>query len=358
MVEFSQDQLTVYDGVKNFLDSSTPGHVVYEGLAGTGKSTLMARLAGEYDQAVLCSYTAKAASGLRAKTGLEVFTIHQIIYDFKGLIDSDENPNKKRPVFSTKHMTGALENALLFIDEVSMVGSKIGRDLADTGARIVACGDPGQLPPVMDNQYFTQSDYTLHEVHRQAWDSPIIRQAHSIRNFGTYESDGDVIVTADMNDDLLGQHDIALCWKNKTRNWLNKRTRGLYGRPAGYMLAGEPVMCLKNDHWRKIYNGAMYNITQDYHPGDDLHIRDELNRYIVVACPTIEGIDPDYENFRYLDDARPFAPGYACTVHKAQGSEWGRVLLIDEYRQTDGRNAYLYTGLTRAISAATVIKRW
>ena len=42
---------------------------------------------------------------------------------------------------------------------------------------------------------------------------------------------------------------------------------------------------------------------------------------------------------------------YALSVHKAQGSEWERVLLIDErnrYMSDDDYTRWLYTGVTRA----------
>ena len=48
--------------------------------------------------------------------------------------------------------------------------------------------------------------------------------------------------------------------------------------------------------------------------------------------------------------------GYALTVHKAQGSEWPNVLIIDEYRRRlDGdRPGWLYTAITRASESVLV----
>jgi len=45
--------------------------------------------------------------------------------------------------------------------------------------------------------------------------------------------------------------------------------------------------------------------------------------------------------------------GYALTVHKAQGSEWDKVALFDEYHR-DGRNAWCYTGISRAAKSIVV----
>jgi exodeoxyribonuclease-5 len=48
--------------------------------------------------------------------------------------------------------------------------------------------------------------------------------------------------------------------------------------------------------------------------------------------------------------------GYALTVHKAQGSEWSNVILIDEYRRREERKEWLYTGITRAANQITIIR--
>jgi exodeoxyribonuclease-5 len=51
-----------------------------------------------------------------------------------------------------------------------------------------------------------------------------------------------------------------------------------------------------------------------------------------------------------------FAFGYALTVHMAQGSQFDRVLLIDEWPGKD-RIAWLYTGITRAVKSITIARR-
>ena len=56
-------------------------------------------------------------------------------------------------------------------------------------------------------------------------------------------------------------------------------------------------------------------------------------------------------------DADEFDYGYALTVHKAQGSQWPRVVIVDEskfFRKDHAR--WLYTGITRASESVTVIQ--
>ena len=52
--------------------------------------------------------------------------------------------------------------------------------------------------------------------------------------------------------------------------------------------------------------------------------------------------------------ANEFDYGYVLTVHKSQGSQWGKVLVLDEWRGS-GRTQWLYTAITRAAESVTVV---
>ena len=60
-----------------------------------------------------------------------------------------------------------------------------------------------------------------------------------------------------------------------------------------------------------------------------------------------------------LKDAVPFSftYGYGITVWKAQGSEWDKVVLMNEGWPTDKElhRRYLYTGITRAKNKLVVV---
>ena len=68
---------------------------------------------------------------------------------------------------------------LIVLDEVSMVGEEMARDLLAFGKPILVLGDPGQLPPIKGDGAFTRDapDVMLTEIHRQAGESAIIRLA-------------------------------------------------------------------------------------------------------------------------------------------------------------------------------------
>jgi ATP-dependent exoDNAse (exonuclease V), alpha subunit - helicase superfamily I member len=61
-----------------------------------------------------------------------------------------------------------------------------------------------------------------------------------------------------------------------------------------------------------------------------------------------------------IDDLDYFDFAYCITVHKSQGSEWGRVLLIEERLpmwNDDIYRRWMYTAITRAREQLIILKR-
>jgi ATP-dependent exoDNAse (exonuclease V) alpha subunit len=55
--------------------------------------------------------------------------------------------------------------------------------------------------------------------------------------------------------------------------------------------------------------------------------------------------------------ANEFDYGYALTVHKAQGSQWDKVCLVDEsWCFREQRDCWMYTGMTRAAKQLTIVR--
>lgn len=356
-VTLSSEQQDLFNRMMYFIQNRGSGGesgrvFVYHGLAGSGKTVVLASVARAVRQAVLCAFTGKATSILRAKTGLHATTLHSAIYFFRGLHEDEDG--KMQPIFEAKGDAAKLESRIVLLDECSTVGARLATDLLSTGALVIACGDPGQLPPVRDAAFFNRPDAMLHEIHRQAWDSPIIRQAHSVRHNGFYQGDTDdfrVVQWASPND--IGDADIILCWTNNTRLQLNHLKRSGMGIAHMWPKAGEPLMCLRNDHERHIYNGAIYRVIEDSAPGEPLQIMNG-DVPITLRRHTIEGFDPNFDILKNDDSFTPFAVAYAATVHKFQGSEENVVLLIDEYSRTDARREWAYTAITRAAKRIVV----
>jgi exodeoxyribonuclease-5 len=229
-----------------------------------------------------------------------------------------------------------------------MIDTHLGGDLIATGARVTTTGDPGQLPPVRGQRYFQGADFTLKHIHRQALESAIIRQAHKVRNEGFYTADGpDFRVSNYVSAEDFLAADVILCWKNQTRRHLNglaRAHRGFSGPP----LKGEPVMCLRNDHQKAVMNGAVYQLLTDYDPAKrQIVVVNERNDVVTLGRIHMEDFDAPPGQPDDPAEVRPFTLAYAATVHKFQGSEIERGILIDEYSRSDFRREWLYTGITR-----------
>jgi exodeoxyribonuclease V alpha subunit len=114
------------------------------------------------------------------------------------------------------------------------------------------------------------------------------------------------------------------------------RRHGLIPEPSG-IYAGMPILVTRNDYQANLFNGDIGIILPDPTDKDNLQLwawfigqDNELRR----LSP---GRLPDYEL------------AYAMTVHKSQGSEFDRVLLILPDRDSPVVTRELvYTGVTRA----------
>jgi exodeoxyribonuclease-5 len=352
----TSEQQAVFDAAGDFIRNTRPARpwFHYTGLAGVGKSEVLAALGRAHPEAVMCAYTGKAASVLARKSGgLPVQTLHQFIYRFIG-----EDAETGSPYFKRAHKDGALRGVVALVDEMSMLGNYLMKDFLATGCKIIGCLDPGQLQPVRDTGFFRQHapDARLVTVHRQALDSAIIRQAYNMRNNGVYVDDGDDFrVVRGFSAAEALEADVILCWRNATRHELNRLVRQWKGLPAGLAVAGEPVMCLKNNHDLGILNGAVYELLEDHRIGSEIMvISNERGDEAEIDGAWIE----DFETMPYRDDVRPFAFGYACTTHKSQGSSYRNVIFIDEYERTDERREFVYTAITRAEKKILVQRSW
>ncbi len=293
---------------------------------------------------------------------------HRGVLRLKTLIN-DERAALSRPLFTLNRESAVADAALVVIDEWSMVDGRLGEDLCSFGTKILALGDPAQLPPVADGGYFTDSappDVMLTEIHRQALGSPIIAMATRVRNeepleLGTY-GESLVLDQGKIDPTFAQRADQILVGRNKTRHSSNRRMRSLLGHTEPLPVPEDRLVCLRNNHEVGLLNGAIWEATDVGQLGDErmcLTIRPEDGgEELMVEAHThhflgLEGSLAWYER----KDAEEFDYGYALTVHKAQGSQWDDVLLFDEswcFRKDRWR--WLYTGITRAAKRIVVVR--
>ncbi|MEM7685261.1 MAG: ATP-binding domain-containing protein, partial [Pseudomonadota bacterium] len=228
-------------------------------------------------------------------------------------------------------------------------------DLSEIFGQIVLFGDPAQLAPVNSKGRMLFDTLPegrvrqLSRVHRQAADNPILDLAHLLGQdalaFEDFEEavreaaarDGRVVVAQRADADLMKQSPM-LVWRNKTRMRLIKAFRAAHKIPEQVMVPGEPLICdglelpmrqrkqRMDLEARGLIKGAQatylgpgrkpgfarVNIAGTEEPGIS-----------VASIIQIEG--PDQEEPVVISAARSgalFLHGAACTIHKAQGSQW------------------------------------
>jgi exodeoxyribonuclease-5 len=356
-IELTAEQQSVSVAIKDVIARRQSCAV--HGLAGTGKSTVAAHIARLLSTtAYLCAPTAKAASVLSAKTGLQATTIHAAFYHFVEEIEREDKPPKL--VFRPKHEPGSLKGRVLLLDECSMVPKDIAADIIATGITIIAFGDPGQLQPIDGDPFFTHADFTLTEIHRQALESPIIRQAHAVRQTGVYEADGgEVRVIGKLTAADLRAADVVLTGRRETRMRMNGLIRQALGLINPLPRLGEPLICLRTARRYGLCNGAIYYASRDLLEDDKtIGVSTDAGDVEVHATFLPPGHEYDKLDLPPGGWMTAFAFGYALTVHLAQGSEFDRVLLIDESAAfRDDRTRWLYTGITRAKERITIANK-
>ncbi|MBN9031321.1 MAG: ATP-binding protein [Rhizobiales bacterium 63-7] len=346
------------------------------GYAGTGKTTLARYFAEHVDGEVLfAAFTGKAAQVLRTRGASNAKTIHSLIYRPRGeeeVADEETGKTSIAPMFSINRQSPVAKAALIVIDECSMVDEQLGKDLMSFGTPILVLGDPGQLPPVSGGGFFTdqEPDYLLTDIHRQAQDNPIIQIAMDVREgkeipYGEYGK-ARVISKNEVTQSLVLDADQVLVGTNRTRRRYNQRLRELKGFSAQYPQSGDKLVCLRNDPAKGLLNGSLWQVMssskETVKPGINLMIRpedDDMDRgaaKIKLLKAAFEEPDTEipWSTKKRYDD---FDYGYALTVHKAQGSQWNNVVLFDEsWAFRDSRERWLYTGITRAADALTIVR--
>ncbi len=333
------------------------------GYAGTGKTTLARHLAESVEGKVhFAAFTGKAALVMRRKGATGATTIHSLIYRAR-------ESGEEVPSFELWDEAPASKAELIVIDECSMVDAELGRDLMSFGVPLLVLGDPAQLPPIQGGGFFTEAepDAMLTEVHRQAQDDPIVRLSMEIRagralELGQY-GETQVVRRDALDPQRVLQADQILVGRNTTRRAYNARIRELRGLTEPLPVAGDRLVCLRNNRKKGLFNGGLWSVkergarktgalTMRLLPDEGLGGK-PLKVSVRPECFTGGIEELDWDRRKRFDE---FDYGYVLTVHKAQGSQWDDVVLFDEsFAFSDNRERWLYTGVTRAAKRLTVV---
>lgn len=324
-------------------DRSKRTVLVLTGYAGTGKTTVMKVLKSNLEKAgvevKLVAPTNKAAVRLSQATGAKTGTVHSLLYgagkqkgvcpqcgtvspelglspvmlERQGLdgwtcpkcdlfvpIDSikllDQGPHYDD---KKKEKVEAFGPGVIIVDEASMVGTKLARDLEANAAgkrwAVLYVGDKGQLPPVGEawGADFEHPTAELTKVHRQKGESPILDLATKLRNITPAELKQGVDPFEDVpqNKELRvypaslkeAANWLANCRKerkdatlisftNKARRSLNYEVRLLRGLVAESrktrrrLVHADRVLVLANNNQAKTVNGEVLIVEDSWFP--------------------------------------------------------------------------------------------
>ena len=347
---------------------------VITGGPGTGKTSVQRALLDLYKKRypeakiACCAPTGKAARRMEQSTGVSSCTVHRAL----GLIANEDGQYGDPET---------LDADLVLVDEVSMLdvylAEKLFRSVSAT-ARLILVGDSDQLPSVGPGAVLKEIIASnqvpvvrLDQVFRQKNGSRIAANAKLIRHgnlsleygpdFEFYDST-DLSVSADIIETLYlqetakyGIDNVVLLspYRQKTEtgaNALNQRLQDKVNPPAeGKMDAvhgqrrfrtGDKVMQIKN--CEDINNGDVGYVTSITGTQTDSVVRIDFGDGRVV----------DYEN----SDLDMLDLGYACTVHKSQGSEFKSVIInLQCAHSVMLVRPLIYTAITRAKEKVMIV---
>lgn len=421
MITLTPHQQQCSDMVVEWDENQTGFKQVFrvDGYAGTGKSsTIMHTINRMGGSTLFAAYTGKAASVMQANGCPDAQTIHSLIYKPSGsgadrqaeadsiqdeieelvgaMIESGDFSEKEaRDDEEVKEMFGRLQQITaiasapqfrintdspirdadrIVIDESSMVGEDIGKDLLSFRVPVIVMGDPGQLPPVFGEGFFTRGDpdFLLSEIHRQAADSPVLKMATMARKGQPLKkgTDGLSGVFDGVPKGMGLNADQIIVGRNATRRLTNDSMREMLGYvPKGLSTKesrailpkkGEKVICLKNNNKLGLLNGTLWHVRRCHQlPNEKLSLTvvpEEGGEAITLVVheqyfksPHNDPKKIQHEIGWEMQEAECFDHGACITAHKAQGSQWKNVMVIDESRAfRKDANKWLYTAITRA----------
>lgn len=354
------------------------------GYAGSGKSTLVRfiidALGIDNEYVAYIAYTGKAAKVLKEKGCPNATTAHRLLYH--------SYPRKDGTFYHIPARPLDRRYKLIVIDEVSMLPKEMWDLLLSHHIYVIALGDPGQLPPVSseDNEVLKTPHIFLDEIMRQAQESEIVRLSMDIRNgkdLTPFKGKELMILNRkDLDPSMYIWADTVLVGKNDTRHAINSTMRRMiYGVDNDEPVDGDKIICLRND-WHTVNSAgdALVNGGTGFIQNPIVvPSKSKIVKWVIKADFILDedsaipfvNLDMDYkmftegeptvnsDNFKKVSKQltpKQFDYGYCITTHKSQGSEYNKVLLLEEYLRGDDHARWLYTAITRAKEKLVIIK--
>ena len=315
-------------------------------------------------------------------------TAHKLLY-FSKRMPNGRFVFKPRPSLEGNY-------SLIVVDEISMLPNDLWELLLSHKKHVIALGDPFQIPPIdkkADNHVLDKPHIFLDEIMRQATESEIIRLTMDIRDYKAPEyfkgEEIQVLRPHEVVDGMYHWADQIICATNRKRHEINNYMRQAAGRGIEPE-SGDKIICCRNC-WDKVdmtgdnalVNGTIGTLGEfaagfQSYPIFGFPEVPVMHAQILTTDGVFEEVVMDYQALKegkpfltseqaYQIYRRPdlknlepveFNYGYAITGHRAQGSEWDKVLVFEEKFPFDKEEhaRWLYTAATRASEKLVLVR--
>ena len=369
-------------------------YVTICGYAGVGKSTLVRfaieALDVDQDRVTYACYTGKAAEVLRRKGNKNAMTLHKLLYDS---IPRPGGGFFRKPKVS-------LDYDIVVVDEISLAPKSMIDMLLKHNVFCIFIGDNFQLPQIDKTEahdYLEHPDIFLSTIMRQAAESEIIQLTMKIRNGEDIPFMAGKEVMVVPKKDLVTGHllwaDTIITATNITRHNINNQMRQLL-EFEGDLCPGEKII-FKRNYWEDLndegdalVNGVIGTVNNIYDSYINIpyYIKNDRHRIPTIMCDFTPEAGSTYPSVNldkdFLLDENPCVDwrtsyrlgklrnkigdilprhatyGYAITGHASQGSEWDKVLVLEEnfpfVKLEHAR--WLYTACTRASEKLVLLR--
>ncbi len=377
-IRLSPEQLEVLEGI--FSEKAA----IITGGPGTGKTTLIRSIAAVFKtmgkKVALGAPTGRAARRLAEASGEKAFTVHRLL----GYTFAEGGPDK---AFFGRDRDNPIEADVIIVDEASMVDTALMYRLLNAVSpfsRLVLVGDVFQLPSVGPGNVLADMIrsnavrvYELKKIFRQALQSPIVLNAHKVRQgehpdlplFDGEDIRSEFYFLKQEDSKKIGETVARLCSEilpgrfsldpvsdiqvltpmhkgeagtinlnQLLQNRINKSPVKMDAFHNAIKL-GDKVMHLKNNYQKEVFNGDIGIVGSV----------DVLKKKLYVDY---EGREVEYD----CAETDELSLAYAISVHKSQGSEYPAVVLplVTQHYVLLQRNL-LYTAITRGVKLVIIV---
>lgn len=399
MFKLNQGQEYIVNKAIDWYYNGTDQVFSYDGLPGTGKSVVLNEIVNRLGlnpltEIAAMSFIGSASIVMRMKGLINAKTAHSWIFNIIPEKLKDDNGNvvmdnlMNCPILIPKfipvdHLDHNIK--LIIIDEAYSMPAKLRPVIEKFGIKIIACGDQNQLPPVNDSPAFLTDNkvYHLTECMRQIGRDDINFIANRVNQnlplLNGYYGNSLVINSEDLTDNMLLWADTVICGKNITRDKINNRIRRAKGYLTDLPQYGEKVVC-RNNNWLEAVtmdNGYEINLcngligtvvnSPDISTFDgklfSMDFRPNLIPQVIFKnsrC-NYKHMISDYETRTKIRNMKwelgnKFEYAYCITAHIAQGSQFHKVVYIEEPVHPSIQTAINLVGASRADQQLIYVK--